>query len=75
MAGITLEQAQAQLDAALTAALDVKANKTVEYNGRKVMKQDLDQINRDIDYWNNQVRMLSAQLRGHGRTATTIPRW
>lgn len=63
MAGITLEQAQEQLSAALDNLL--RARKVREsqvagsVGGRKTTNHDLSQLQADVDYWNNQVKLLS----------------
>lgn len=66
MAGITLEQAQAQLDAWMAASIDVATNgKSVTIAGRTFTAAELDQINRQIEFWDLQVRRLT---RGGGIT-------
>jgi hypothetical protein len=75
MAGITLEQAQAQLDAALTAAADLKAHKQVEFNGRRLTFQDLDQVNRDIAFWDDKVKALAVVAASGSRARTIRPGW
>lgn len=75
MAGITLEQAQARLDAALLADDGTPGVKRVVYQGREITFQDVDQLLQYTDFWNKQVQMLSARKTGRGRVAVPRPRW
>lgn len=70
MAGITLAQAQAQLDAYLAAEVAALANKSYEIAGRKLTRQDLAQIQQGITLWSGRVSQLSASGRGRSRTVT-----
>jgi hypothetical protein len=67
MAGITLAQAQAQLDqwlAALT-AISSAQEYTISTPGgsRRLVRADLAQVQQQVDYWNGKVKDLS---RGSG---------
>lgn len=73
MAGINLEQAQAQLDAWLQASLAVANGQAYEIAGRKLTRVNAEYIDRMIDYWNNKVQSLSQSGRG-GRARTIVMR-
>lgn len=62
MAGITLEQAQAQLDKYLQMSLDYDCqNYTATRGGQRNSKEmpSLSEINKQINYWTRQVNRLS----------------
>jgi len=63
MAGITLEQAEAQLSAYLAASLKVAQGQEYEIGGRKLKRADLNYINEQIKYWDAQVKRLSTTTR------------
>lgn len=63
MAGITLEQAQAQLDAWLAASLATSGSQSYEIAGRKLTRADAGEIRDNIDYWERKVRDLGAPQR------------
>lgn len=73
MAGITLEQAQAQLDSWLAASTAVAASQSYEIdtgNGRrKLTRADAEQVQKMIVYWQNQVNLLTPAA-GGGRRRT-----
>lgn len=78
MAGITLEQAQAQLDAWLSASTAVASSQSYEIdtgNGRrKLTRADAEQIRMMIAYWQNKVNELtSSSAGGRKRTRYVIP--
>jgi hypothetical protein len=78
MAGITLEQAQAQLDAWLAASTAVAGNQEYEIetgNGRRRLKRaDAAAIREQIDYWQKKVDQLTtAAAGGRRRTRYIIP--
>jgi hypothetical protein len=56
MSGITLAQAQAQLDALLAA--QVGAELTVRFGERSVTYQSMEDLLKAIDYWNRMVTQL-----------------
>lgn len=64
MAGITLAQAQAQLDAWLAASLAVAENQSYQIGPRSFTKADAGEIRRQIDYWETRVNQLSTGSRG-----------
>ena len=59
MAGITLTQAQAQLDAFLAAAEACAKNQEYRIAGRVYRRADLTQIQSMIEYWDAKVKSLS----------------
>lgn len=72
MAGITLLQAQTQLDAYLAAETAVLTGQSYEIAGRKLSRADLDSIQTGIKTWNARVVMLSNQARGRSRSRTVV---
>lgn len=76
MAGITLQDAEAQLAAWLTASLEVAKSQSYEIetgNGRrKLERADAGEIRQQIKYWQGQVAML--QNGGRRRVHYVVPR-
>ena len=72
MAGITLAQAQSQLDAYLAAETAVLASQSYEIAGRKLTRADLQFIQSGIDIWNSRVVTLSNQSQGRSRSRTIV---
>lgn len=72
MAGITLVQAQTQLDAYLAAETAVLTGQSYEIAGRKLSRADLDSIQIGIRTWDARVVTLSNQARGRGRSRTVV---
>lgn len=72
MAGITLAQAQAQLDAYLAAETAVLGGQSYEIAGRRLTRADLDAIQAGITAWNARVIALSGVAGGGMRRARTI---
>lgn len=72
MAGITLAQAQAQLDAYLAAETAALARKSYTINGRSMTFQDLPAIQAGIETWGRRVAELSARAGGRGRSRTVV---
>lgn len=68
MPGITLGQAQAQLDKFLQASLDASEAQSYSVgsgsNHRQVSKMSAKQIQENIIYWENKVKSLSGTRRG-----------
>lgn len=62
MAGITLAQAQAQLDVWLAADAAVASNQSYRVNERQFTKADAQQIRENIQFWDGKVQQLT-----HGR--------
>jgi len=74
MAGITLAQAQAQLDAWLAASTAVASGQSYSIAGRSLSRVDAGEIREQITYWNGQVSMLSARASGRRRrTRYVVP--
>ena len=74
MAGITLAQAQAQLDAYLEAETAALAKKSYTIAGRTLTFQDLADIQAGIELWNRRVGELNARANGRGRSRTIVVR-
>lgn len=72
MAGITLAQAQAQLDAYLAAETAALARKSYTINGRSMTFQDLPAIQAGIELWSRRVSQLSMGATRRGRSATMV---
>ena len=72
MAGLTLTQAQTQLDAYLAAETAVLTGQSYEIAGRKLSRADLDSIQTGIKTWNARVVTLSNQARGRSRSRTVV---
>lgn len=73
MAGITLAQAQTQLESYLAAEAAVLANQSYEIAGRKFTRADLHSIQQGIDIWNNRVIDLMRKSQGRTRARTIVP--
>lgn len=67
MAGITLDQAQTQLDLWMNASMAVAKKQSYSIAGRSLTLADAADIQRSIEYWNNQVQKLSAAAMRRGR--------
>ena len=72
MAGITLLQAQAQLDSWIAASLAVAQGQRYMINGRELWRVDAKVIRESIDYWNQQVTLLSISQSGRSRAHTVV---
>lgn len=70
MAGITLAQAQAQLDAYLAAETAVLGGQSYEIAGRRLNRANLEEIQNGIGIWNERVKSLTLSASGRGRTVT-----
>jgi hypothetical protein len=73
MAGITLVQAQAQLDAYLAASLAISNNQSYSIAGRSLSRADLAEVNEAIKMWNAKVIALTNSVSGRGRTRYVVP--
>lgn len=78
MAGITLEQAKAQLDTWLAASTAVATNQEYEIetgNGRrKLRRADAGEIRQQIAFWDGWVKRLTpASAGGRRRTRYVVP--
>lgn len=72
MAGITLTQAQTQLNAYLAAETAVLTGQSYEIAGRKLSRADLDSIQTGINTWNARIVTLSGQAQGRSRSRTVV---
>lgn len=72
MAGITLTQAQTQLDAYLAAETAVLSGQRYEIAGRMLQRADLAEIRKGVDVWNARVVALSVSARGRSRARTVV---
>lgn len=79
MAGITLAQAQALLDAAIAAQVKaMSTNQAYEVNtggtGRRIQRVDAAQLSADVDKYDRMVKELTAKAQGRGRTYNMVTR-
>ena len=74
MAGITLTQAQTQLDAYLAAETAVLSGQSYEIAGRKLQRADLAQIREGVITWDARVKTLSMTASGRSRSRTVAVR-
>jgi hypothetical protein len=72
MAGITLLQAQTQLDAYLAAETAVLSGQKYEIAGRSLQRADLGQIREGITTWDARVKTLSVMASGRSRSRTVV---
>ena len=72
MAGITLIQAQAQLDAYLAAETAVLSGQKYEIAGRMMQRAQLSEIQQGITLWNSRLVMLTNQLQRRSRSRTVV---
>lgn len=70
MAGITLVQAQAQLDAWLAADLAVSKKQSYRIADRQLTYADAAEITAKIEYWSAKVTELSRRANGRSRVRT-----
>ena len=72
MAGITLAQAQEQLDAWIAASSAVAKKQSYRIADRQLTFTDAAEIRQQIDYWNSKVVALSQRASGRGRSRTIV---
>ncbi|WP_382155409.1 DUF6148 family protein [Hydrogenophaga sp. ANAO-22] len=72
MSGITLAQAQEQLNAYLAAETAALNKKSYTIAGRTLTYQDLSTIQQGIETWSRRVAELSARASGRGRSRTIV---
>jgi hypothetical protein len=73
MAGITLAQAQAKLDAYLAAEEKILLGQKVEIDGQALTRANLESVQAGVTLWNERVRALDAKSTGRGRMRTIAP--
>lgn len=73
MAGYTLAQAQAQLDLWMAADAAVATSQSYSIAGRSLSRADAAEITSKIQFWNGQVKLLSANAAGRRRTRYAVP--
>lgn len=73
MAGITLEQAQAKLDAYLSAEEKILLGQKVSIDGQELTRANLEFVQRGVELWNQRVRQLTGTAAGRGRMRTVAP--
>ncbi len=75
MAGITLDIAQARLEAYLTAEEKLlTGHLSVRINDKEFRRADLGQIQQGIQLWNSRVQSLSATAGNRSRMTYGVPR-
>lgn len=72
MAGITLDQAQTQLDTWLSASIALAAGKRVTVADRTLERADLGLVQQQIEFWEGKVQRLSARASGGSRVGRII---
>jgi hypothetical protein len=72
MAGITLLQAQTQLDAHLAALSAALSSQRYKINDRELQRAPLEQIQAGIEFWNRQVMQLTSRANGRSRARTVV---
>lgn len=75
MAGITLEQAQAQLDKYLAAETAILSGQEYEIAGRRLRRANLSEVQQGISLWSGRVSQLQAKADGIGRSRVARPGW
>jgi len=63
MAGITLAQAQVQLETWLAASQAVSSGKTFKTENEALTREDADRILKMVEFWNGMVKSLSGSTR------------
>lgn len=75
MAGITLAQAQSQLDAYLAAEIAVLSGQEYTIAGRRLVRADLANIQAGIRTWSAKVEDLTLKASGSSRAIRMRPGW
>lgn len=68
MTGITLAQAQSQLEAYLAAEQKILLGQKVAIDGQELTRANLDAVQAGITAWDARVKSLTASRRGRMRT-------
>lgn len=72
MAGITVAQAQTQLDTYLAAEGKVLSGQAYEIAGRRMTRANLAEIQKGIEIWNQRAINLSNLAAGRSRARTIV---
>ena len=72
MAGISLNQAQTQLNAYLAAETAVLTGQKYEIAGRMLQRANLAEIQKGINLWNERVMSLTRTQSGRSRARTVV---
>lgn len=72
MAGITLAQAEAKLQLWLNAEEAVASGQSYSIGSRSLTRANLTEISERINYWNGQVKTLSASAAGRRRVRNVV---
>lgn len=75
MAGITLTQAQTQLDLWLAADAAVAVGQSYDIGNRRLVRADAAEITSKLEYWSAKVQQLSNSASGRSRARTIVPRY
>lgn len=75
MAGITLEQAQTQLNAYLAAETAILSGQEYEIAGRRLRRANLAEVQTGISLWSARVSQLEAKANGVRRSKIARPGW
>jgi hypothetical protein len=72
LSAITVEQAQAQLNAYLAAETAALAGQSYEIAGRRLTRANLKDIREGIEYWSRRVGELTTRSAGRSRARTIV---
>lgn len=72
MAGITLDQAQAQLNLYLAAEATVLTGQSYTIAGRSLTRANLGDIQAGIKLWDGRVKQLGLRVSGRSRSRTVV---
>jgi len=75
MAGITLAQAQAQLDKYLAAETAILTGQSYRIGERELRRANLAEVQAGISLWNDRVQALSNSASGRSRAVSVRPGW
>ncbi len=73
MAGITLAQAQAQLDLWLAASTTVASGQSYSIAGRSLSRVNASEINTQLIFWDTKVKKLTLASQRRSRTRYGVP--
>lgn len=72
MAGITLDQAQTQLNSYLAAETAILSGQRYTINGRELQRANLAEVQKGVETWNTRVIQLSNRQTGRSRVRTVV---